>query len=234
MTIEPHAPADSDLVGLYQDLHAHPELSFQETRTAALVADQLRRLGYQTATGVGRTGVVGILRNGEGPIALLRADMDGLPVLEGTGLVYASGERGVGRDGREVPVMHACGHDMHVSCLIGACRALAENRQAWSGTLMVVFQPAEEIGAGAQAMIDDSLFDRFGRPGVVLGQHVFPFPAADLPAALPDRGRGLRVHRGRERPAYRGRAVGQARQPGRPGPAARSLGPGCRPVPGAG
>jgi amidohydrolase len=180
MTIDPHAPASSDLVRLYQDLHAHPELSFQETRTAAIVADQLRRLGYQTTTGMGRTGVVGILPNGEGPTALLRADMDGLPVLEGTGLAYASGERGVDRDGHEVPVMHACGHDMHVSCLIGACRALAGNRQAWSGTLMVVFQPAEEIGAGAQAMIDDGLFDRFGRPGVVLGQHVFPFPAGFL------------------------------------------------------
>jgi metal-dependent amidase/aminoacylase/carboxypeptidase family protein len=115
------------------------------------------QLGYQTTTGVGRTGVVGILRNGQGPTALLRADMDGLPVAEQTGLAYASGAHGVDPDGHEVPVMHACGHDMHVTCLIGACQALAENRAAWSGTLMAVFQPAEEVGAGARAMIDDGL-----------------------------------------------------------------------------
>ena len=177
MTIDPRAPAAGDLAGLYQDLHMHPELSFQERRTAAIVADHLRGLGYQTATGVGRTGVVGILRNGEGRTALLRADMDGLPVAEQTGLAYASVARGVDHDGHEGPVMHACGHDVHVSCLIGACRELAANRPAWSGTLMVVFQPAEEVGAGAKAMIDDGLIDRFGRPDVVLGQHVAPLPA---------------------------------------------------------
>jgi amidohydrolase len=180
MAIDPNAPAASDLVGLYQDLHAHPELSFQETRTAAIVADHLLGLGYETTAGVGRTGVVGILRNGEGPTALLRADMDGLPVLEQTGLAYASGARGVDRDGHEGPLMHACGHDMHVSCLIGACRALAGSRSTWSGTLLVVFQPAEEVGAGARAMIDDGLIDRFGRPDVVLGQHVVPLPAGFL------------------------------------------------------
>ncbi len=180
MTIDSYAPAASDLVGLYQDLHAHPELSFQEIRTAGIVAGHLRTLGYETTTGVGRTGVVGIIRNGEGPAALLRADMDGLPVAEQTGLAYASEARGVDSDGHEVPVMHACGHDMHVSCLIGACRALAENRHTWSGTLMVVFQPAEEIWAGARAMVDDGLFERFGRPDIVLGQHVVPFPAGLL------------------------------------------------------
>jgi len=161
-------------------LHEHPELSFQETRTAAIVADQLLTLGYETTTAVGRTGVVGILRNGDGPTALLRADMDALPVLEQTGLAYASVARAVDRDGRAGPVMHACGHDMHVSCLVGACRELAQNRSTWSGTLMVVFQPAEEIGAGAQAMIDDGLVERFGRPDVVLGQHVAPLPAGFL------------------------------------------------------
>jgi amidohydrolase len=180
MAIDSYPPAASDVAGLYQDLHAHPELSFQEIRTAAVVADHLRRLGYQTTTSVGRTGVVGILRNGQGPTALLRADMDGLPVAEQTGLAYASGAHGVDPDGHQVPVMHACGHDVHVTCLIGACQALAQNRQAWSGTLMVVFQPAEEVGAGAQAMIDDGLIDRFGRPGVVLGQHVSPLPAGFL------------------------------------------------------
>src|ERR1700730_9919814 len=172
--------AVDNLVWLYQDLHENPELSFQETRTAAIVADHLLRLGYETTTGVGRTGVVGVLRNGDGPTALLRADMDALPVLEQPGLAYASVARGVDRDVHEGPLMHACGHDMHVTCLIGACRELADKRSTWSGTLMVVFQPAEEVGAGAQAMIDDGLIDRFGRPDVVLGQHVAPLPAGFL------------------------------------------------------
>ncbi len=180
MAIDPDTEAAADLVQLYQDLHQHPELSFQETRTAAIVADHLLTLGYEATTGVGRTGVVGILRNGEGPTALLRADMDALPVLEKTGLAYASVARGMDRDGHEGPVMHACGHDMHVSCLIGACRELVENRSTWSGTLMVVFQPAEEVGGGAQAMVEDGLIDRFGRPDVVLGQHVAPLPAGFL------------------------------------------------------
>ena len=172
--------AIADLVALYQDLHRHPELSFAEHRTAASVANRLTGAGYEVTTGVGRTGVVGLLRNGAGPTALLRADMDGLPVLEGTGLPYASTARGVDPDGRDVPVMHACGHDMHVTCLIGASQVLAETRSSWSGTLVVVFQPAEELGAGAQAMIDEGLFERFPRPQVVLGQHVAPFPAGFL------------------------------------------------------
>jgi amidohydrolase len=170
----------ADLATLYQDLHRHPELSFAEHRTAARVADRLAGAGYEVTTGVGRTGVVGLLHNGAGPTVLLRADMDGLPVLEGTGLPYASTERGVDPDGRDVPVMHACGHDMHVTCLVGASQVLAETRSSWSGTLVVVFQPAEEVGTGAQAMIDDGLFERFPRPEVVMGQHVAPFPAGFL------------------------------------------------------
>jgi amidohydrolase len=144
------------------------------------VAGHLRDFGYETTTGVGGTGVVGVLRNGEGPTALLRADMDALPVLEQTGLPYASTVRATGEGGEEVPVMHACGHDMHVTCLLGAATALAADRSSWRGTLLLVFQPAEEVGAGAQAMIDDGLFDRFGRPAVVLGQHVAPLPAGVL------------------------------------------------------
>jgi amidohydrolase len=169
----------ADLAGLYRDLHAHPELAFREQRTAGIVASRLRDLGYETATGVGRTGVVGVLRNGAGPTALLRADMDGLPVLEQTGLDYASTARG-SLGGDDVPVMHACGHDMHVTCLLGAAAALTADRSSWQGTLLMVFQPAEETGQGAQAMIDDGLFDRFGRPDVVLGQHVSPAPAGLL------------------------------------------------------
>ena len=168
------------LAALYQDLHQNPELSFGEHRTAGVVADRLQHLGYDTTTGVGRTGVVGVLRNGAGPTVLLRADMDALPVLEQTGLAYASTARGTDPDGRDVPVMHACGHDVHVTCLIGACEALAGDRTSWSGTLVVVFQPAEEVGAGALAMIDDGLFDRVPQPDVVLGQHVAPFPAGLL------------------------------------------------------
>jgi amidohydrolase len=161
----------------YRDLHRHPELSFQEHRTAGIVADRLRAIGFQVASGVGRTGVVGLLRNGEGPTVLLRADMDALPVEEDTGLPYASVGRGIDPDGREVPLMHACGHDMHVTCLLAAITELAGARADWSGTLLAVFQPAEELGAGAQAMVDDGLFDRFGRPDVVLGQHVAPLAA---------------------------------------------------------
>lgn len=161
----------------YRDLHRHPELSFQEDRTAGIVADRLRAIGLQVASGIGRTGVVGVLRNGPGPSVLMRADMDALPVQEDTGLPYASTARGTDPDGRDVPLMHACGHDMHVTCLLAAVTELAADRAGWSGTLMAVFQPAEELGAGARAMVDDGIFDRFGRPDVVLGQHVGPFAA---------------------------------------------------------
>jgi amidohydrolase len=170
----------ADLAGIYRDLHAHPELSFAEHRTAGIVAARLRDLGYQTTAGVGRTGVVGVLANGDGPTVLLRADMDALPVLERTGLDYASTDHGTGADGEDVPVMHACGHDAHVTCLLGAAAALAADTGSWSGRLMLVFQPAEEVGEGARAMIDDGLFDRFGVPDVVLGQHVAPMPAGLL------------------------------------------------------
>ena len=170
-------PDLADLVRLYRDIHAHPELAFQEKRTAALVAARLRDLGYDTTTGVGRTGVVGVRTNGAGPTVLLRADMDALPVQEQTGLDYASIARGTDGDGTEVPLMHACGHDMHVTCLLGAAAELAHDTSSWRGTLLCVFQPAEETGEGARAMIDDGLFDRFGVPDVVLGQHVSPIPA---------------------------------------------------------
>src|SRR5438309_2610249 len=160
-----------DLESIYRDIHSHPELSMQENRTAGIAADRLRAVGYDVTTGVGKTGVVGILRNGEGPTIMLRADMDALPVREATGLPYASNVTG-NQDGKSVPVMHACGHDMHVSWLIGAATLLAQNRNAWRGTLMPVFQPAEETGTGAQAMIDDGLFKRFPKASAILGQHV--------------------------------------------------------------
>jgi hippurate hydrolase len=171
---------EAALEELYRDLHAHPELSFQEHRTAALVAERLIGLGYETVTGVGGTGVVGVLRNGSGPTVLLRADMDGLPVAEETGLPYASTTTTTDAAGAVVPLMHACGHDVHVTCLLGAARALAAEPRTWQGTLLLVFQPAEELGSGAQAMLDDGLLERFGRPVVVLGQHVAPLPAGVL------------------------------------------------------
>src|SRR5690348_13977576 len=166
-----------DLESVYKDIHAHPELSMQETRTAGIAADSLRAAGYEVTTGVGKTGVVGLLRNGEGPGVMLRADMDALPVEEASGLPYASKVTATDSSGKAVPVMHACGHDMHVAWLIGAATLLAKSRGAWRGTLMPVFQPAEEIAAGAQAMIDDGLFRRFPKPDVVLGQHVMSLPA---------------------------------------------------------
>ena len=164
-------PLLGDLEELYKDVHRHPELSMQEQRTGALAAERLEAAGFEVTTGVGETGVVGLLHNGEGPTVMLRADMDALPVSEQTGLDYASTNEGV---------MHACGHDMHVAWLAGAAAVLAASRDAWQGTLLAVFQPAEETAAGAQAMIDDGLFDRFPKPEVVLGQHVMPAPAGSI------------------------------------------------------
>jgi amidohydrolase len=161
----------ADLEELYKDVHRHPQLSMQEERTAALAAERLQTAGFEVTAGVGKTGVVGLLRNGEGSTVMLRADMDALPVQEQTGLDYASETDGV---------MHACGHDMHVAWLAGAAARLAAARDDWSGTLLAVFQPAEETAAGAQAMIDDGLFERFPKPDVILGQHVMPSPAGSI------------------------------------------------------
>jgi hippurate hydrolase len=169
-----------DLEALYKDVHSHPELSMQESRTAGLAADRLRAAGFEVTTGIGNTGVVGLLRNGDGPTVMLRADMDALPVEEATGVPYASTVTATDPDGKNVPVMHACGHDMHVTWLAGATALMAQARDAWHGTLMAVFQPAEETAAGAQAMIDDGLFKRFPKPDVVLGQHVMVGPAGVL------------------------------------------------------
>lgn len=158
----------------YRDLHQHPELSHQEHRTAAVVADRLGAAGFDVTTGVGGTGVVGILRNGEGPTVLLRADMDALPVQEQTGLPYASSNAGV---------MHACGHDMHTVCLLGAAQLLASGQGHWSGTLVALFQPAEETIDGARGMVDDGLAQLTGPVDVALGQHVGPLPAGVLATA---------------------------------------------------
>ncbi|PCE13857.1 amidohydrolase [Microbacterium sp. SZ1] len=169
-----------DLEALYIDLHQHPELSFQETRTAGIAAAHLRDLGLDVQEGVGVTGVIGVLENGDGPVVWVRADMDALPVGEETGLAYASTATGIDPAGNTVPVMHACGHDMHVTAMIGAVERLVADRADWSGTLVVIIQPAEEYGAGARAMLDDGILDRLPRPDVVLGQHVTPLPAGTI------------------------------------------------------
>jgi hippurate hydrolase len=167
------------LADIYRDLHANPELSFAEVRTARIASTWLRDRGFDVFEGIGRTGVAGVLRRGDGPVVMIRADMDALPVLEATGLAYASTATGTTPDGATTPVMHACGHDLHVTCLMGAAAQLADDDD-WSGTVVAVFQPAEEIGAGARAMVDDQLFDEVPVPQVVIGQHVAPLPAGTI------------------------------------------------------
>lgn len=169
----------ADLEDLYRHLHAHPELSHAEHETADLVADRLSDLGFEVHTGIGGTGVVGLLRNGEGPAVLLRADMDALPVREETGLEHASRVT-VSIDGTETPVMHACGHDVHVTSLVGAATLLAGARQGWQGTLVAIFQPAEEAGDGARTMVDDGLAELVGPVDVALAQHVLAFPSGQV------------------------------------------------------
>ncbi|SJZ89926.1 hippurate hydrolase [Marinactinospora thermotolerans DSM 45154] len=166
-----------ELEALYRDLHSHPELGHAEHRTSNRVARLLTDCGYDVRDGIGDTGVAGVLANGDGPVVLVRADMDALPIEERTGLSYASATTAPGEGGTPQPVMHACGHDVHVTCLLGAARLMAESRDAWNGTLVALFQCAEETGDGADAMVADGLTDRVPRPEVCLAQHVLPMPA---------------------------------------------------------
>src|SRR3954447_13395345 len=170
----------------YEDLHVHPELSGQERRTAGIAAQRLREQGFAVQASLGGTGIVGVLSQDgvDGPRVLLRADMDALPVSEQTGLPYASSTDGV---------MHACGHDMHVACLLGTASELAADRPQWKGTLVVLFQPAEETVSGARAMVDDGLYEKVPRPDVVLGQHVAPDTGRHTRAATGSCVRGLRL-----------------------------------------
>jgi hippurate hydrolase len=158
-------------VKLYQHLHANPELSLQEEQSAARMAKELKALGFDVTEKVGGHGVVGVLKNGKGPTVLVRADMDGLPIVENTGLSYASKVRARDREGKDVGVMHACGHDVHMTCWVGTARVLAGLKDRWQGTLILVAQPAEEIGAGAKAMLEDKLYERFGRPDYCVALH---------------------------------------------------------------
>lgn len=169
--IRPELPS---LEALYKHLHANPELSYQEERTAARLAEELRKAGYEVTTGVGGHGVVGVLRNGSGPTVMVRADMDALPVTEKTGLPYASTVKVRDEAGQEVGVMHACGHDMHMTSWVGTARTLAKLRDRWSGTVVMVAQPGEERGGGALAMLRDGLYTRFPRPDYALALHASP------------------------------------------------------------
>jgi hippurate hydrolase len=159
------------LFELYKHLHAHPELSFHEEQTAARVADELKRAGYEVTSGVGQHGVVAVLKNGNGPTVLVRSDLDGLPVKEQTGLPYASTVTTKDDSGKEVPVMHACGHDVHMSCLVGVARVLKELKASWQGTLVLIGQPAEERVGGARRMLADGLFTRFPKPDFCIALH---------------------------------------------------------------
>lgn len=170
-------------VPLYEDLHRHPELSMREERTRGVVAAQLAEAGYQVQEIGG--GVVGVLENGAGPTVLLRADVDGLPVQETTGLPYASIATQEDADGQVRPTMHACGHDVHTAVALGAARLLAAHREAWCGTYVALFQPGEEIAAGARAMVEDDLVARVPTPAVCLGQHVLTSPVAGRVAVAP-------------------------------------------------
>jgi len=166
------------LFEFYQHLHRHPELSFKEEQTAAQIAGELKKLGLDVTPGVGGHGIVGVLKNGPGPTVLLRTDLDALPVKEETGLPYESKTRATDEQGNEVDVMHACGHDVHMTVFVGAARLLSQLKDRWQGTLVMIGQPAEEKGAGARAMLRDGLFARFPRPDFCVALHV----KADLPA----------------------------------------------------
>ena len=163
---------DTKLSDLFVHFHENPELSFREVETSKRIASELTALGYDVSTGVGKTGVVAVLKNGDGPTVMIRADMDGLPVKEDTGLSYASTAMQTNMDGKEFPVMHACGHDVHVTSLIGTAKQMMDHRDSWSGTLVLIAQPAEEIISGAKAMIEDGLYQRFPKPDYALAFHV--------------------------------------------------------------
>ncbi|PYI02910.1 metal-dependent amidase/aminoacylase/carboxypeptidase [Aspergillus sclerotiicarbonarius CBS 121057] len=178
--LEEFRPNLTRFESLYRHIHSHPELSFCEEETSTIAAEHLREVGFEVHTHIGGYGVAGVLRNGDGPTVLLRADMDALPVQEKTGLPYASTKTAKNKDGVEVPVMHACGHDTHVVSLMASASLLHSAREHWSGTLICLFQPAEELVSGARAMLDDGLYDKIPHPEVVLAQHVMPMKAGTV------------------------------------------------------
>ncbi|MEE3294910.1 MAG: amidohydrolase [Pseudomonadota bacterium] len=162
----------NEILDLYKHLHANPELSWHEYKTSDLLAGKMEELGFSVTKGFAKTGVVSIYKNGKGPVLMIRADMDGLPVQEKTGLKYASKVRSLYTDKSEVYVMHACGHDVHMAVAIGTAKELLRNKNKWSGTLMMIFQPAEERGQGSARMLEEGLFEKFPRPDYNLALHV--------------------------------------------------------------
>ena len=166
------ADYEANLEALFLYFHANPELSHREFETARRLAGEIRSLGYEVTEGVGGTGIVAVMKNGPGPTVMLRADMDGLPVEADSGLPYASTARQVDINGVEQPVMHACGHDVHITAMIGTARQMASRRDQWSGTLVLIGQPAEERISGARAMLEDGLYERFPKPDSALAVHV--------------------------------------------------------------
>ena len=208
----PQSLADAELpslLGIYKDIHSHPELSGHEERTAALVAKELRAAGCEVTEHLGKYensklkayGVVGVMKNGDGPTVLVRTDMDALPVEEETGLPYASKVVAKNDEGKDVHVMHACGHDTHIAAFIGTARALGKLKDQWHGTIVFVAQPAEEIGTGARALLNDGLYDRFGKPNFALGFH----DKADLASRPHRRHRRLHVRKCRFSRCHRAR-----------------------------
>lgn len=165
---------------VYKDLHQNPELPMQEFRTAGIVAEIMRKEGFETVEKIGGTGVIGILRNGNGPTVMIRADMDALPMQEETDLSYASQAKSVSKQGETVPVAHGCGHDMHTSWLLGAAKVLAAGREHWQGTVIALFQPAEETGKGSQLMLADGLSGLIPKPDIILGQHLLQLRAGTV------------------------------------------------------
>jgi amidohydrolase len=163
---------EGELIGLYQHLHSHPELSYKEVATASKIADELKKAGAEVTTGVGKLGVVGVLKNGPGPVVLVRTDLDALPVKEATGLPFASQATAPDDAGNPIGVMHACGHDIHMTNLVATARWLGEHRSSWSGTVLFIGQPAEEKIGGAKAMLGDGLYTRFPKPDYALALHV--------------------------------------------------------------
>jgi hippurate hydrolase len=179
------------LVELYKDLHQNPELGFMEIRTAGIVARELKALGYEVITGIAKTGVAGILKNGEGPVVMYRADMDCNSVKETTGLAYASTRIMKKEDGTETPVMHACGHDAHVTWMLGAAKIMANTKDNWSGTVVFLGQPAEEVLQGAQAMVKDGMYSKgVPVPDYLLGLHTWPIAVGSVINAAGERAAG--------------------------------------------
>jgi len=181
------ADYEMNLEDLFTHFHSNPELSFREFKTAERLAEEIEVLGYEVTTGVGQTGVVAVLKNGAGPTVMIRADMDGLPIKEDSGLSYASTAMQTDIDGKEKPVMHACGHDVHITSLVGTARQLAARKEEWSGTLVLIGQPAEERISGARAMLEDGLYKRFPKPDYALAFHVSagtPIGKIELPLGI--------------------------------------------------